>query len=55
MPMIYVTDKTNGIIKKLIKELQKNTNNLPSRIVKADVIHVALVEYAKKLGLKMGD
>jgi len=52
MPMIYIADKTVDLIDKIMKHFMKNTNNMPSRVVKADVIHVALEEYAKKIGLK---
>jgi hypothetical protein len=51
MPMVYVPNKSIELIEKIVKYLQKNTN-LPSRVVKADVIHIALEEYAKKLGIK---
>jgi len=51
MPMMYVSKKTVALVDKIVKHLQ-STNNLPSRIVKADVFQVALEEYAKKLGLR---
>jgi hypothetical protein len=51
MPMIYVSKKTVDLVDNIVKHLQ-STNNLPSRIVKADVFQVALEEYAKKLGLR---
>lgn len=52
MPMIYVADKTVDLIDTIVKHFRKNTDNLPSRVIKADVIHVALEEYSKRLGLK---
>lgn len=52
MPMIYVTDETEKLIDTIVATLKKGVNNMPSRIVKADVVHVAVSEYAKKLGMK---
>jgi len=50
--MIYVSGKTVHLIEELIEHLRRNAN-IPGRILKTDVIHVALEEYAKKLGLKV--
>lgn len=50
--MIYVADKTVDLIERIVRHFRKNTDNVPSRVVKADVIHVALEEYAKKFDLK---
>lgn len=50
MPMIYVSEKTARLIEKVIEHLRKNVNT-PGRILKTDVIHVALEGYAKRLGL----
>jgi len=52
MPMVYVSKGTLRLLNDLLEYLQKNTN-VPSRVLKADVIHAALEEYAKKLGLKV--
>lgn len=52
MPMVYVSERTERLIEELIKYLLKNANT-PGRILKTDVIHAALEEYAKKLGLGM--
>jgi hypothetical protein len=52
MPMIYVSEKTLRIIEQVVEHLRKNVDS-PGRIMKTDVIHVALKEYAKKLGLKV--
>lgn len=51
LPMIYVSEKTVRLIEKMIEHLRKNANT-PGRILKTDVIHVALEDYAKKLGLR---
>ena len=51
MPMVYVSERTLELIERIFEHLRKNTS-APSRVVKADVIHVAVDEYAKKLGLK---
>jgi len=55
MPMIYVADKTVALLGKMLEHFRKNSDNVPSRVIKADVIHVALEEYAKKLSLKTKD
>ena len=51
MPMVYVSERTLELIKRVFDYLCKNTS-APSRVLKADVIHVAIDEYAQKLGLK---
>jgi hypothetical protein len=51
MPMVYVSERTLELIERVFEYLRKNTS-APSRVVKADVIYVAVDEYAKKLGLK---
>jgi hypothetical protein len=51
MPMIYVSDKTEKLLEKIIEYFRKNTNT-PGRILKADAVHAAIEEYAKKLGVK---
>lgn len=51
MPMVYVSEKTTQLIKELTEHLRKNSNT-PGRILKTDVIHAALEEYARKLGLR---
>lgn len=52
MPMVYVSKKTLGLLETVFEHVQRNTS-APSRVVKADVINIALEEYAKKLGLKV--
>ncbi len=51
MPMIYVSSKTKILIDKITEALRKNTNT-PARILKADAVHAAIEEYAKKIGAK---
>jgi len=51
MPMIYVSDKTKILLDKVIETLRKNTNT-PARILKADAIHVAVEDYARKIGVE---
>jgi len=51
MPMVYVSERTLELIEQVFDHLRKNTS-APSRVMKADVIHVAIDEYAKTLGLK---
>jgi len=46
--MVYVSERTFQLIRKILEYLRKNANT-PGRILKTDVIHVALEEYAKKL------
>lgn len=50
--MIYVSEKTLRIIKEILEHFRRNPST-PGRVLKADVIHVALEEYARKLGLKV--
>jgi hypothetical protein len=50
--MVYVSQSTLRLLKDLLEHLQKNTS-VPSRVLKADVIHAALEEYAKKVGMKV--
>ena len=49
--MVYVSERTLELIEWVFEHLRENTN-APSRVVKADVIHVAIDGYARKLGLK---
>jgi len=51
MPMVYVSKRTLELIEQVFEHLRKNTA-APSRIMKADVIHTALDEYVRKMGLK---
>lgn len=53
MPMIYVSDKTLRLILEIEEFLRKNVNT-PGRVLRTDIIHAALEEYAKKLNLKKG-
>jgi hypothetical protein len=50
--MIYVADRTVALLGEMVEHFKKNSVNVPSRVIKADVIHIALEEYAQKLGLK---
>lgn len=52
MPMVYISKDTLKILNAVVEHLQKNTGP-PSRILKADVIHAALEEYAKIIGVKV--
>lgn len=52
VPMIYISKNTLKILKEIMEYLQKHTSP-PSRILKADVIHAALEEYAKIIGVKI--
>ncbi|MEM3771450.1 MAG: hypothetical protein QXW80_03955 [Candidatus Micrarchaeia archaeon] len=52
MPMVYISKDTLKILNAVVEYLQKNTGP-PSRILKADVIHAALEEYAKIIGIKV--
>lgn len=52
MPMVYISKDTLKILNTVLEHLQKNTGP-PSRILKADVIHAALEEYAKIMGIKV--
>lgn len=49
MPTIYATEEAEKPIEFIVSALRKYTNNLESRIVRADVVHEALSEHAKKL------
>ena len=49
--MIYVSERTEKLLEKIIEYLRKNTNS-PGRILKTDAIHAAIEEYAKKLGVR---
>ena len=51
MPMVYISDKTEILLDKIIESLRKNTNT-PARILKTDAIYAAIDEYAKKIGAK---
>jgi hypothetical protein len=53
MPMMYVSKKTRDLIDKIRTHFIKNKSG-PTRVVQADVIHAAIVEYAKKLGVVKG-
>ena len=52
MPMVYVSDNAERLLKDLMEHLDKN-KTAPSRVLKADVIQAALEEYSKKVGLKV--
>lgn len=52
MPMVYISRETVKILNSVVEHLQKNTGP-PSRILKADVIHTALKEYAKTIGARV--
>jgi len=52
MPMVYISKRTLIMLDDILEYLKENTE-VPSRVLKADVIQVALEEYAKKLGLKV--
>jgi len=52
MPMVYISKNTWKLLNDLLEHLQQNAN-VPSRVLKADVLHAALEEYAKKLGVKV--
>jgi hypothetical protein len=52
LPMIYVSREAARLLDKILEHLRENTDT-PGRILKTDVISTALVEYAKKLGLKV--
>jgi hypothetical protein len=49
LPTIYATEEAEKPIEFIVSALRKYTNNLESRIVRADVVHEALSEHAKKL------
>jgi len=50
--MVYISQRSLRLLNDLLENLQKNTS-VPSRVLKADVIHAALEEYAKKVGVKV--
>jgi hypothetical protein len=52
MPMVYISKDTLKILNALVEHIQRNTSP-PSRVLKADVIHAALEEYAKTIGIKV--
>jgi len=49
--MIYVSKETDSLIEKVIEHLRKNANT-PGRILKTDVIHIAIEDYAKRLDVR---
>ena len=49
MPMIYVSKKTVDLIDEIMNHFIENKKS-PARFVKADIVHAAIEEYAKKLG-----
>lgn len=51
MPMVYVSKETMNLIERITSHFRENTS-APSRILKTDVVHAALDDYAKKLGVK---
>jgi len=54
MPMIYVTENTLKLIRKIMNKLEnpKEKTDVPTRIVQADVIHAAVKDYAQKLNVE---
>jgi hypothetical protein len=52
MPMVYVSKSTFRLLNELLEHLKQNTS-APSRVLKTDVLHTALQEYAKKVGMKV--
>jgi len=52
MPMVYVSRNTQRLLNEILEHLQKNAS-APSRVLKADLIHAALEEYAKKVRVKV--
>jgi hypothetical protein len=52
MPMVYVSESTFRLLNELLEHLKQNTS-APSRVLKTDVLHTALQEYAKKVGMKV--
>jgi len=50
MPMIYISNKTVKILEKILNHISRQTKF--GRIIKADIIHEALKQYARELGLK---
>jgi len=51
MPMVYISDKTEILLDKIIEFLRKTTNT-PARILKTDAIYAAIEEYARKIGVE---
>jgi len=49
--MIYVSRKTLSLLERIIEHLKRNTSS-PARILKTDVIHAAIEEYAQKMVVK---
>lgn len=54
MPMIYVSEKTYKLLEELISILRKDVKS-SVRLVKSDIIHEALKDYAKKLGVHINE
>jgi len=52
MPMVYISKKSIKLLNELLGYLRKNTS-APGRVLKADVIHAALEDYAQKLGVRV--
>ena len=52
MPMVYISKSTFKLLDEIVEYLQKNAKP-PNRILKADVIRIALEEYANKIGVKV--
>jgi len=50
MPMIYISSKTSRLLEELINHLGKGMKG-SVRLVKSDIIHEALKEYARKIGV----
>lgn len=50
--MVYISKDALKILNAVMEHLQRNTSP-PSRVLKADVIHAALQEYAKMMGIKV--
>lgn len=48
--MIYVSNETARLLGELVNHLKKSMGG-SVRLVKSDIIHEALKEYAKKLGV----
>ncbi|MEM1558117.1 MAG: hypothetical protein QXG12_05950 [Thermoproteota archaeon] len=54
MPMIYVSEKTYKLLEELINMLRKDVKS-SVRLIKSDIIHEALKEYARKLGVHIDE
>jgi len=54
MPMIYVTEETQDLISRIMERLRDpgGKTEVPTRIVRVDIIHAAIEAYARKLGVK---